>query len=1069
MMSRHVASLALAVLCTLAGCIDLNGAADKTWICDDGHPCPSGFYCGTDQFCYHGTQPPACNCAVPDDPCQEIPCVDGACGAQRPVADGTAARQQTSGDCKTLVCDGQGHANPVADPTDLPGLSSDPCNDKSCDGVNVVSKAKPGAPCGTGFCNTLGACSDCAPGSVQCSAGGTMDRCGDDGTWVTGITCPFGCIAGACNECKPGTKQCSNGAAQTCGTDGKWGTPTPCPAVCTMGMCADQCSMGATQCVANNTLQTCGTNGKWGGDTKCAHFCDTTLNKCGGVCTPGVDVRCDGNRTEPCGSDGNWGTGTDCVNQACTGNGVCSGICRPTATQCKGTTTVVQTCDKNGAWQDTMTCASICMAGGCTGECTVGDHRCNPTKVDQPQTCITGNWQNDSNPCPHVCSGSGSCTGDCKPPLEKTCMNNDLVPCSANGTWDTASAQHCQFVCSAAQCTGSCKPNTSTCITATSSQACTSTGDPGAITACEFVCNVTTGRCDGECTPGDARCTGTGNLQPQSCSQFGKWNPPRAACAHVCSGGDCGGDCSPSDKRCKPGSTTVPQVCDASGTFVDQPACSVICLSQFGTCGACSPNTRRCSPNSTTLTQICTQNGVWQDDTSCPVVCIASNNMCGSCVPTTSTCAGSQPQKCDANGVYQNNGSACTFGCSGAGVCGTLTAPTPVATVDGSDIVVTWTAPAFANVTCTMERSKDGGAFSHPATSSATCPAGFAQPCNDDLNLLRGRYTYRTTCTGGGQTVSSAATVQISPNLELCATTYTKNTVVVDSVASSSIKTERTISATASNAPFINSWGIASDLATSEIWVTNNDSNVVSVYSRTATDPTALTGSRSFVITLDNVATSLRPVAIALTATEVIVAMRASPYYVAGYPRAFTSSPGTPNVLTPNWYLKGTAAGVNGPASLATDGGNLIFVGNTGSHAVVVYQRNQIAAGLNAGLPANTKTINFGIPITLAVDPVARELFVGDSSGERIDVISADSAAGAPVFKRSIYASGSIDPGLTGLAAIQLDGGLLYALNRDTGIVCVMSNKSDVATGSISITKLLTSDFGNSNGFAICN
>ena len=110
----------------------------------------------------------ACNCAVPDDPCQEIPCVDGACGAQRPVADGTAARQQTSGDCKKLVCDGQGNANPVADPNDLPGLSSDECNDKSCDGTNVVSKPKPGMQCGSnGFCNTIGACSDCATGNLS--------------------------------------------------------------------------------------------------------------------------------------------------------------------------------------------------------------------------------------------------------------------------------------------------------------------------------------------------------------------------------------------------------------------------------------------------------------------------------------------------------------------------------------------------------------------------------------------------------------------------------------------------------------------------------------------------------------------------------------------------------------------------------------------------------------------------------------------------------------------------------------------------------------------------------------
>ena len=614
----------------------------------------------------------------------------------------------------------------------------------------------------------------------------------------------------------------------------------------------------------------------------------------------------------------------------------------------------------------------------------MGTHRCNPNKVDQPQTCITGNWKDDANACSHVCTGSGGCTGDCKPPSEKTCMSNDLVSCKADGTWDVAGAQHCQYVCSAATCTGSCKPGTSTCVTATSSQACTIAGAAGAITACQYVCNVTTGLCDGECTPNDARCTGTGNLQPQTCNQFGKWNTPRAACSHACIGGDCG-DCAPNEKRCKPGSTTVPQVCDASGNFVDQAACSVICLSQSGTCGACGPEYPSLQPDQHDADSISTANGVWQDDTPCGVVCIASTNQCGSCVPGTSSCSGNQPQKCDANGVNQNNGNACAFGCTGAGICGTLTAPTPVATVDGSDIVVNWTAPSFASVTCTMERSKDGGAFSHPATSSATCPAGFAQPCNDDLNLLRGKYTYRTTCTGGGQTASSAATVQVSPNLELCATTYTKNTVVVDNVASNSIETERAISATASNAPFVNSWGIATDLAAGEIWVTNNDSNVVSVYQPHRHRPDRahrLAQLRHHPRQRCHVAAAgghraHRQRGDRGHARVALLRGRLS--------ADLTSSPGTPNVLTPNWYLKGTAAGVNGPASLATDGGNRSSWATPARTRSSCTSATRSPPGSMPRCPPTPRRSTSSVPITLAVDPVARELFVGDSSSERIE------------------------------------------------------------------------------------
>ena len=788
------------------------------------------------------------------------------------------------------------------------------------------------------------------------------------------------------------------------------------------GFCNDKgqcggCSPGATQCVIT-VPQTCTADGVWLNGPPCAFVCKA--GSCTGVCTP-THLQCASSTPETCNSDGQWIDSTPCAN-VCSG-GVCGGACTPNAKQCAANNTQ-ETCDSSGKWGSDVACAYLCSGQGvCSGNCKPGDKQCAGTVT--PQSCdANGNWVSGLD-CPSVCTGKGMCTGVCKP-TDKQCSNGTPQLCDSTGTWQSQVA--CPFVCTGA------------------------------------------GMCSGSCVPTDRQCS---TLTPQTCTSAGGWqNDVGGACSYVCSGkGVCSGSCVPGDKKCN---GLTPQTCDSTGTFTDAAtACKFVCSGKGVCSGVCAPNTPGCADASTP--ELCGSDGNWVVGTAC-VNSVCKNGQCsGSCKPGALICTGDQPQLCDSTGTYQNQGSPCPFGCTGAGVCSALVAPQPTALVDGSDVSVSWTAPSFSGVTCHVERSSDAGAhWAQPATSISPCPSQARTPCSAyDPFVLRGNYYYDVVCTGSGQTARSAPYPALSasalvPGIELCGTTYTKNSYVVDGVSPGTVKTERTVSNAQSNAGFNNSWAIASDPKAGEIWVTSNDSNVITVFTRTANDPTGLTSSRSLYVAPEGGTASLRPVGIALLGTEVIVVMRTSPYYIAGYPRNFTSTIGTPSTIAPTWWLKGAAAGVNGPLSVATDGGNLIYVGNSGAHAVTVFQRNQITAANHTVLPPNTVSLNFGIPSALAVDPVARQLFVADSSAVRIDVVSADSAAGNPVLLRTITSTGSPNSGLTLPYAIGLDGGLLYVLNLDTGIVATMSSNTSDANPT-SATKLLTADFGGGAGLAICN
>ncbi|HEX4460887.1 MAG TPA: hypothetical protein VIA18_23065 [Polyangia bacterium] len=820
--------------------------------------------------------------------------------------------------------------------------------------------------------------------------------------------------------------------------------PSDTPAV--TSDCETATCVGATPTTSNKAPGTpCGSNG----------VCNDN-GQCGG-CTP-ADVRCSNDTPQTCTADGVWLNGAPCAF-VCV-SGACTGACVPGAVSCLNNGPA--TCNNSGQWvANGQACPEVCSNGACTGACTPGTKQCTGNNVQE--TCdSSGKWGSDT-PCQYVCSGAGQCTGSCVPGATQCASSATPQTCSSSGQW--VSGSDCPYVCTGAGvCGGTCKPNSARCLDDITPQTCDVNGNWQTGTICTNACTGA-GVCGGNCHPGARQCSGK---NPQTCDNSGTWqNDPSGACQYVCSGGGvCGGQCNPGDKNCN---GLTPQTCSSAGQWTPGTACQYICTA--GVCsGSCTPGTNACANTSTPET--CDANGNWQTKTACTnSVCL--NGVCsGTCTPGTMICNGNVSEKCDSSGNYDTV-QTCAFGCTGAGVCSALTAPTPTVLVDGSDISVGWTDPGISGVTCHMERSSNGGStWAQPATSVSPCPANAKTPCSAyDPWLLRASYVYSVVCSGSGSTARSTS-VAATPGIELCGTTYSKNSFVVDGISPGTVKTERSVTNTQSNAGFTNAWGIAADTAAGEIWVSSHDNNTIMVFTRTANDPTGLTGSRSLYVSPEGATTSQQPTDIALLGNEVIIATRVSPYYLAGYPRTFTSSIGTPSTVAPNWWIKGTAAGLSLPISLATDGGNLIYVGNGASHNVTVYHHDTLvsaAATNHTALPAGTVTLTgINSPTALAVDATARELFIADESLVRVDVMSADATAGS--IKRTITVNGSPNCGLSMPIAMRVDSGTIYVLNYDTGIVAsIKSTASDADAGGAVGTKLLTSDFGSGVGLAVCN
>lgn len=156
-------------------------AACATRIGDNTTASPEGRPCASDR-----------DCPQPSNPCQVWTCWQEVC-TPVPAARDTVLppAAQTAGDCKLLVCDGQGKATGLVDRSDPPPEDENPCAEEVCqDGEPAFPPVEVGAPCGkNGVCNGHGKCGGCLPKAERCR-GNTPETCSEEGEWTSEGPCP---------------------------------------------------------------------------------------------------------------------------------------------------------------------------------------------------------------------------------------------------------------------------------------------------------------------------------------------------------------------------------------------------------------------------------------------------------------------------------------------------------------------------------------------------------------------------------------------------------------------------------------------------------------------------------------------------------------------------------------------------------------------------------------------------------------------------------------------------------------------------------------------------------------
>lgn len=166
---------------SLAASVGVLLAACATRLGGDGAVTAEGRPCATDR-----------DCPQPSNPCQVWTCWQEVCTPVAAARDTVLpAAAQSAGDCKLLVCDGQGKATALEDEADVPPEDDNPCADEVCqDGAPAYPPVAVGAPCGkAGICNGHGKCGGCYPMEQRCR-GNTPETCSEEGTWEDHGPCP---------------------------------------------------------------------------------------------------------------------------------------------------------------------------------------------------------------------------------------------------------------------------------------------------------------------------------------------------------------------------------------------------------------------------------------------------------------------------------------------------------------------------------------------------------------------------------------------------------------------------------------------------------------------------------------------------------------------------------------------------------------------------------------------------------------------------------------------------------------------------------------------------------------
>jgi hypothetical protein len=419
--------------------------------------------------------------------CYVAACEQGSCSTA-PVPAGTPlpATQQTSGDCRTMVCDGSGGATYQEDSSDVP-VDSNPCTKDECIGTTPYNTNLPaGTSCGSNgeICTSSGSCctpTTCAQAGKTC--GTTSNGCGTTlncGTCPSGQTCTS---AGQC--CTP--KTCITGKSCGSQSDGCGGT-IQC------GTCAagDTCSGGTCGCA----------NGFKGGsetDVDCGGFC--------GPCGQGLGCLASSDCTTGYCADG------VCCNAVCTGQchactsaktglatGTCGNIKDGTDPDNECPNAVASTCLTSGMCQSGA-CAywpsgTVCGAASCTGSTASPADTCSGSG-----TCVDGGQV--------ACGGTYVCSGTTCQSCSDGLKNGTEVDVDCGGGGSCGKCGNGKKCLAASDCTsGSCVDGV--CCNTACNGLCQRCNAAGSVGTCSFIPDGQDP--DNEC-PGNNVCNGAGGCK----------------------------------------------------------------------------------------------------------------------------------------------------------------------------------------------------------------------------------------------------------------------------------------------------------------------------------------------------------------------------------------------------------------------------------------------------------------------------------------------------------------------------------------------------------------------------
>ena len=499
------------------------------------------------------------DCPGADTDCRKRTCEEGACGfADAPA--GTAVAQQSLGDCKVTVCDGQGATTLEDDPSDTLD-DNNPCTEDTCSG---------GAPLHT----PLAAGTTCQAGDGKlCDGEGACVECIEAGDCTSGVCAQSKCVPPACTDAvKNGDESdvdCGGGTCAACPDGDACGVAADCQSgVCTTGVCqAPTC----TDAVKNGTEtgKDCGGScDPCGPGEGCVVDGDCIGDQCSGaVCVPTctdavknaneTDVDCGGPTCAPCADQATCAVGADCQSGVCT-----SGVCQaPTCTD------AVKNGDETG--QDCGGTCGPCADGlGCVvaGDCQSG--------VCQSSVCavpVCGDGVvNGADGCDDgaVLPGDG-CDASCHVEPGYTCTGNPSVCVTTCGDGIKAGAEACDdgAALPGDGCDASCHVETGYACAGATPDVCGPICGDGLLIAGE-ACD------DGAVLPGDG-CDATCHVE----TGYGCTGAP-SACVTTCGDG-----VKAASEGCDDGNTLPGDGCDATChveagyecTGIQPSACATIC------------------------------------------------------------------------------------------------------------------------------------------------------------------------------------------------------------------------------------------------------------------------------------------------------------------------------------------------------------------------------------------------------------------------------------------------------------------------------------------------------------